>query len=103
MGTVLSGSNLPPVPTHQVPESTVMNRSLGWKWGRLIWCGPHLIRTMYGPGLLGSPRITASFAPSGVSFHSIWLGNLYASAAGLRSALAGMSNITTSNTKVGTE
>ena len=35
IGTVLLGSNLVPVPTHHVPLSTVMKRSLGWKCGRL--------------------------------------------------------------------
>ena len=39
IGTVASGSNLPPLPTHQVPESTMKKRSFGWKCGRLMWPG----------------------------------------------------------------
>ena len=35
-GTVLSGSNFGPVPTHQVPEMTVMKRSLGCQCGWLM-------------------------------------------------------------------
>src|ERR1051326_8751358 len=35
IGTVLFGSHLRPLPTHQVPCSTVMKRSLGWKCGLL--------------------------------------------------------------------
>src|SRR3984893_11328222 len=47
IGTVLAGSNLLPVPTHHVPLSTVMNRSLGWKCGRLkLLPASHLLITI---------------------------------------------------------
>src|ERR1043166_1329520 len=39
IGTVASGSNLPPLPTHQVPEITMKKRSFGWKCGRLMLPG----------------------------------------------------------------
>ena len=39
IGTVASVSNLPPLPTHQVPESTMKKRSFGWKCGRLMLPG----------------------------------------------------------------
>src|SRR5215831_13884255 len=45
MATVLLGSNLLPVPTHHVPFSTVMKRSLGWKCGRLKLPASHLLMT----------------------------------------------------------
>ena len=36
IGTVRSGSNAPPAPTHHVPETTVMKRSFECECGRLI-------------------------------------------------------------------
>src|SRR3979411_2906152 len=51
IGTVLAGSNLLPEPTHQVPLSTVMKRSLGWKCGRLkLLPARPLLMTRYRPG-----------------------------------------------------
>ena len=35
-----------PVATHQVPLSTVMKRSFGWKWGLLKLPGLNLLTTM---------------------------------------------------------
>ena len=43
-GTVLYGSNFSPVPIHHVPTMTTKKRSFGWKWGRLMFPGNHLIR-----------------------------------------------------------
>src|SRR5580704_8359169 len=77
MGVVLSGSYLEPVPTHHVPEITVMKRSLGWKWGWLMWCGCHLVRTIYRPGLAGSPASIAWLAPPALSVHWILSGRVY--------------------------
>jgi hypothetical protein len=47
---VLFGSKVSPVPTHQVPEMTAKNRSWGWKCGRLMLPGSHLMRHVR-PGL----------------------------------------------------
>src|SRR5262245_9560635 len=41
IGTVAPGSNLGPEPTHQVPDTTMKKRSLGWKCGRLMLPGSH--------------------------------------------------------------
>src|SRR5215475_6833267 len=78
IGTMLLVSNLLPVATHQVPFTTVMKRSLGWKCGRLKLPGLKRLSTTYRPGLLGSPWSTAWFTPevpSG-SRHWIWSGSL---------------------------
>src|SRR5262249_14966261 len=45
MGTILSLSTLLPVATHQVPLTTVMKRSLGWKCGLLKLPGLNRLRT----------------------------------------------------------
>src|SRR5579863_6702433 len=59
-----------------------MNRSLGWKWGRLMWCGVHLVRTTYRPSLVGSPATTACLAPPGFPVHWILSGNVNANTLG---------------------
>ena len=41
IGTVALGSKVGPEPTHQVPETTMKKRSLGWKCGRLMLPGSH--------------------------------------------------------------
>src|SRR5580704_4850043 len=46
-----------------------MNRSLGCMCGRLIWPGDHLVRTMYSPGLDGSPYSTAVELPEALVVH----------------------------------
>src|SRR5262249_55794025 len=51
-------------------DSTTKKRSFGWKCGRLMLPGNHLMRTTYGPGLLGSPYSTAcSFVPAAFRTH----------------------------------
>src|SRR6266436_3766878 len=54
---------------------TVINRSLGCMWGRLILPGDHLVRTMYNPGLDGSPYSTALELPEALVFHLRSLGS----------------------------
>src|SRR5579862_5315011 len=78
MPTVVSGSNFVPVPTHHVPEITVMYRSLGWKCGRLMLPACHLVNSTYRPGLSGSPaRIAVADFPLSVHLMSfgrvIWI------------------------------
>src|SRR5207247_2514122 len=49
---------------------TTKKRSFGWKCGRLMLPGSHLMRTTYGPGLLGSPKSTAcSLVPAAFRTH----------------------------------
>src|SRR5579872_4972110 len=67
----------------------------------MVW-GLHLISTIYGPGLLGSPRKTAIFAPGSASFHSNWFGSRKIRAAGLRSAWAGPGSIRMASARAGT-
>ncbi len=51
IGTVVSGLNSGPDPTHQVPDTTMKKRSLGWKCGRLILPGQPLQQNGVRPGL----------------------------------------------------
>src|SRR5262249_8108756 len=99
MATVLLGSNLLPVPTHHVPFSTVMKRSLGWKCGRLKLPAIHLLMTTQRPGFSGSPTRTALLLPP-VPFQSIWSGSLKTTAAGLSSAT--WPTVARPNAKIGT-
>src|SRR3954447_1940304 len=64
MGTILSLSALLPVATHQVPLTTVMKRSLGWKCGLLKLPGLNRLSATYRPGLVGSPCRITWFVPA---------------------------------------
>src|ERR1700754_795541 len=64
MGTILSLSALLPVATHQVPLTTVMKRSLGWKCGLLKLPGLNRLSATYRPGWVGSPCRIAWFVPA---------------------------------------
>ena len=59
-----------PVPSHQVPSSTMKNRSVEWECGRLMLPGSQRIRITYGPGFVGSPNSTAcSLVPAALRTH----------------------------------
>src|SRR5260221_12828198 len=60
----------------------------------MLMCpGDHLVRTMYRPGLAGSPYSTAVELPDGLVVHLRFAGSVYASALGSGSAAFTRPNI----------
>src|SRR5438552_16182140 len=60
-----------------------MNLSFGWECGRLICPALHLVRTIYIPGLAGSPARIAWLLPLGLVVHWILSGGVILMAEGL--------------------
>ncbi len=61
---ILPSSNLSPIPTLKLPETTVTFSRLGWKWGAILYPSGIFSRIVKSPLLaVGSPSRTANCAP----------------------------------------
>src|SRR5436190_817476 len=58
-------SNVSPIDTKNVPEITVTVSVSGWKCGATLYSAGNFARSVKAASLLGSPWMTATFAPFG--------------------------------------